>query len=795
MNSIQTYTFWQLATQYDIEIPIIQRDYAQGRSDEKSKEVRTIFLSDLLSSLKDSKPVELDFVYGKVANKVFVPIDGQQRLSTLFLLHWYVAVRSGNVGEMKDISFSYKTRISARDFCKKLTCSSFDFDENNKDFLRYVQRKKIKETDKPKKHLSFTIKNASWFFLSWEKDPTVKAMLTMLDAIHIKFRGENFSDFWKKLTEPNYSLPVDNPKLNSLLAAIEQDENKSPKVQSSLKAIKKGPLVSFRFLNLEDFQLTNELYLKMNARGKPLSSFEKFKAWLIGFVEVKEYKIIEGSWVTKLDKDWADLLWKFKGEKREIDHYFMRFFVEMALFEYARISEKKEEDKRFIQNIQNLAFTEQRNINFYSNKYFEELNCFSAESLNFIFQVLNFLQIETEKANYEPKKLEKYISLDKLFRKLINNNIKYLERVKFYSLIVCISGEGIASEKLFDWMRIIRNLVENTTIDSPTTFEKAIKAVAILKEYRNDILVNLKDGKLDNVPFFKTQLKEERVKATLMLNENGPEWRSNIIEVENHPFFKGNIGFLLLQEGQSYDLEKFKLRKTVAMRLFDEEGVTIGKKRNLLGRVLLSLGLKLEKDELWLGGKNKQYWDEHLKDFHYQPFIVQAIDLMIEKPKEKYSEVLEEALKEVNYSDTLENWKKCLINNPKLFSDYSCYGRVIKNGRGINLYEREKFNANTNAILIENNRNEVISQLTREWNFKLQNPNCKKSSKFYAGEEIELNKEQLKLKFNKEKVKIFQLDDKLEELKFTDENNPIIEQLIAKFPAHFEISPEMKEVE
>jgi uncharacterized protein with ParB-like and HNH nuclease domain len=48
-----------------------------------------------------------------------VPIDGQQRLTTLFLLHWYIGVRLGNE-EIKKLSFSYKTRVSARDFCAGL---------------------------------------------------------------------------------------------------------------------------------------------------------------------------------------------------------------------------------------------------------------------------------------------------------------------------------------------------------------------------------------------------------------------------------------------------------------------------------------------------------------------------------------------------------------------------------------------------------------------------------------------------------------------------------------------------
>ena len=95
------YSFYQLLKEkkYSIEIPIIQRDYAQGR---KSKgEVRDLFLQALYDYLEDNIPNrDLDFVYGSTeveeGNEKFIPLDGQQRLTTLFLLHWYLASISEN---------------------------------------------------------------------------------------------------------------------------------------------------------------------------------------------------------------------------------------------------------------------------------------------------------------------------------------------------------------------------------------------------------------------------------------------------------------------------------------------------------------------------------------------------------------------------------------------------------------------------------------------------------------------------------------------------------------------------
>jgi uncharacterized protein with ParB-like and HNH nuclease domain len=76
-----------------VRIPMIQRDYAQGRPSEE--EIRKEFLDALHSALSlpsdhESLPLNLDFIYGSVEGDKesrFLPLDGQQRLTTLFLLH------------------------------------------------------------------------------------------------------------------------------------------------------------------------------------------------------------------------------------------------------------------------------------------------------------------------------------------------------------------------------------------------------------------------------------------------------------------------------------------------------------------------------------------------------------------------------------------------------------------------------------------------------------------------------------------------------------------------------------
>ena len=150
-----------------ISIPIIQRDYAQGRIDPDVERVRDRFLESLYNAVTD-KPITLDFIYGDIdENGIMTPLDGQQRLTTLFLLHWYAAKKEGIPEEKYQFlkNFSYETRYSARYFCKEL----IDFNPTLTSGL------------------SEEIIDQAWFSLDWKKDTTINSMLVMLNAIDKKF--------------------------------------------------------------------------------------------------------------------------------------------------------------------------------------------------------------------------------------------------------------------------------------------------------------------------------------------------------------------------------------------------------------------------------------------------------------------------------------------------------------------------------------------------------------------------------------------------------------------------------
>lgn len=160
-----------------IEIPIIQRDFAQGRIDDETSMIRDRFLDAIVDALTSDRSMGLDFIYGDVENGVLRPLDGQQRLTTLFLLHWYTASLAGEhqpdlpwlhykkkVATPKyEPAFSYATRPTARDFSAALADHPYPIDAASP---------------------SAWITDQPWYVYPWRQDPTIASMLVMLDAIH-----------------------------------------------------------------------------------------------------------------------------------------------------------------------------------------------------------------------------------------------------------------------------------------------------------------------------------------------------------------------------------------------------------------------------------------------------------------------------------------------------------------------------------------------------------------------------------------------------------------------------------
>ena len=59
MDGNERITFWELLDEKKIEIPVIQRDYAQGRDKDNVNDIRKNFLNSIKDALKNEEPLDL----------------------------------------------------------------------------------------------------------------------------------------------------------------------------------------------------------------------------------------------------------------------------------------------------------------------------------------------------------------------------------------------------------------------------------------------------------------------------------------------------------------------------------------------------------------------------------------------------------------------------------------------------------------------------------------------------------------------------------------------------------------
>jgi hypothetical protein len=534
-NKQEKLSFWQLLETTSVEIPIIQRDYAQGRA--TKEKVRNDFLDAIYNALTTDVPVELDFVYGSEEKNILQPLDGQQRLTTLFLLHWFIANKEGQLESAKErlSKFTYETRPSSQEFCKELVGKSIKYD----DLLPVDEEKEITVENQ----LSKTIKNAGWFVMSWEKDPTISAMLIMLDAIQSKFKDS--SGLWEKL--------------------IETEDEKRP--------------ITFLYIELKDFGLSDDLYIKMNARGKQLTPFENFKSRFIKHIEVNKWE--EGitnpqeKFAHKIDTDWTDLFWKYRGNDNLIDNEMINFIAGIAINYYAQsldiLSNKDNEAKvrkeleekgkktisddavkrERVERRMKALFNNPNEINpkdFSTKESFEYLKCLDTYYQN------DYAELKPE------VKLWKYRK-DTLFKDIIQNEkTEWQNRAVFYAQTEYLLRTPHNKEKensfdfdkykYNDWMRVVRNIVENSTIDDATPFIAAITLIQELSAGCSNIYEYLSTNKV-TAGHAREQIKEEIEKAKIIVAQ--PDAKKVVHDTEDTNFCKGKIDFALYCS--DYDIE------------------------------------------------------------------------------------------------------------------------------------------------------------------------------------------------------------------------------------------------
>ncbi len=563
--TMQKFTLAGLVAEYDggIRIPMIQRDYAQGRPSWENS--RNRFLSDIWESLMpQGEPLPLDFVYGikqdEDGTEAFCPLDGQQRLTTLFLLHWYLAARDGCFLEFQNAfriaatqsKFTYQVRPGGRSFFHAL--------------VEHAPSATEWKTAKPEDWF----RQQPWFRSIWERDPTVSGALVMLDAIHEHFK--------------------DHP-------------------EATFSNLMVGDRITFQRLDLDAVGLHDDLYLRMNARGRPLSTFETFKARFDKFQEtnfpdagqlgqcsVKSAK----DFANRIDTGWLDFIWNHYGplesdseDTRSVDSAFINLFRAVALASLP--TEQNQEGENQVAIVSFLWEGKEITPAVRTFPDFDDFQNFGCLNPLFSTQLIHLLEALSSDRSEQILGLigSPWFGEGSLLDIVLRHNnakpsladflqfaasIRYLTRFQY-------SVDEDNREKYRSWMRLARNLVVNSDVRAEN-FRQMLQGMDQLLEGSEDAVPFLATSG-DYFPGFnREQTDEERLKAGLVLADN--EWLSRFEQAENHGYFCGQVGFLLKYSGADEKAEDH--------REAQERFSNYWKKAD---EMFLTNGLKPKADFLW----------------------------------------------------------------------------------------------------------------------------------------------------------------------------------------------------
>ena len=524
---IKTINFSELLTSItqQVEIPLLQRDYAQGRKNQGATTIRVGFLNVIFDHLNNNKELKLDFIYGTVENKRFVPLDGQQRLTTLFLLYWYCAIAKNKITEFRmkfvddeESRFRYTTRSSATEFCNALV------DSNNMSTLQNI----LKSNPNIETEGEFLkeIKKSKWYYSTWKHDPTVTGMLTMLEAIHQKYIKYHETQHWQ---------------------------------YTNLDTIK------FEFIDLETFKLTDDLYVKMNARGKQLTHFEIFKAKFERYIQDKRWEEnipdakYREKFANKVDNEWTDLFWQLIRDNKElidsnkesiaqeVDRAHITCIatiamISIALSKKASVSERSKQIEKLLNNPELVE----------PSNFEEDGYDMLVKTLDTYCKFGHNIKIDIEWWNLlegiKPK-LEDGTETVSLFAIFLAKQPTYPHRALFYAQTQYLIRYNRIDKNFWQWMRVARNSIY-TALAEGTKSERFASIVPTLFELiensNGDIYGYLKTMPKEEFKFIEKHMRHEQAKARLLLNTNLVDNQNNIIyKLEDTNFSRGDIAFPL----------------------------------------------------------------------------------------------------------------------------------------------------------------------------------------------------------------------------------------------------------
>ena len=290
---------------------------------------------------------------------------------------------------------------------------------------------------------------------------------------------------------------------------------------------------------MEKLGLPDELYIKMNSRGKELTEFEYFKSQ---FADVLPESFVE-EFKNKIDQQWSDLFWHLYENSPEkdlaqlADNAFLRFYnyiteilivqngLEIENQEALKIAEviySKTENCEFLfSSMEALIKLYKEKPDFFNDLFYIEENEFAENNIRLFFQ--------------KPSKDLFRKCADSYDSSLRINPFSIGEQLMMYACLIHLLND---TEHFKDRLRSIRNLISN----SEDTVRKENMA-SLLKTVAGIII---KDEIDEDFKFNKRQVQEEYNKQSFI--ERRSHLKATINKIEDHHLLQGCLAIFELNE-------------------------------------------------------------------------------------------------------------------------------------------------------------------------------------------------------------------------------------------------------
>lgn len=535
----------------ELIIPEIQRDYVWGNNE--------LVIKRFINNIKNMKDNELDigFFYSyKIYEDYNALVDGQQRITTLILLSWYVGVDNVELNK-----FKFKVRENSNNFLEEL-----------------LKQKSEKIFEIDGENFSDKIKNSIWYKRIWDNDPTVKSILNALDIIDIELKNNEKEDIKNKINNIKFScIEAGNRSLETEYILLNSRGVKLTNSEQLKAILTEDILEEDKYTWLEKWE-KNWQDILWECKG---DDYNTNKIWDAVLYWVRDIYVIEND--IKYNNN--------KNNKNEINYNFDLIGVE-------------KENREKLLKILDWIIPVLKIIN---------------DNLDIIQKKCQFENVKTPIINIKDKiqgKVKEY-SME-IKEKALFYSILYLIKNEYnIESIDSIKDKNIQLDNnILDKIRIFRNLIQNSTINASNLHN----AMNSLKDVNINTLGELegldKEQQEEEALKLKIFEKYEEYKDLIINIENNDLFRGKVkklfllflsIEKEEEKLENNYKLKSFYEDKREVLLKSLENNKTKFKNLFDIYKELNSKKNNIWGELLLEKDVyKSDKNYIWLIS-NKEY--------------------------------------------------------------------------------------------------------------------------------------------------------------------------------------------